>query len=199
MTNGMKTKFLLNLGTTLAIIFWVGSSIAGIVHGNYDPLDNTISELGKIGTKSHLFMTAVMYLDGICGVLFIVGLVMACRQFRLNIIPAIMAISMPFTALWTTYFSLPSPMHAATGPVFFLLYIGIILSFFVWRGEKLKTVRILSAVSLVLLLGIFLRFTSFIYGHEGLIQRFVYAGWSVWCITLNVQFVKMLNEKYQVK
>jgi hypothetical protein len=195
----MKTRLLLNLGTATALIFWVGSIVAGIIHGNYNPLDNTISELGALGTKSHLFMTVVMYLDSICGVLFIVGLIMACRQLGLNILPVVTAISMPFTAFWTTYFPLPNPSHGATGPVFFLLYIGIILSFFLWRGEKLKTVRISSAISLLLLLGIFLRFTSFVYGHEGLIQRFVYAGWSVWCITLNLQFVKMLNEKHQTR
>jgi hypothetical protein len=195
----MKIKLLLNLGTATALIFWVGSIIAGIIHGNYNPLDNSISELGALWTKSHLFMTIVMYLDGICGVLFIVGLILACRQLGLNIIPVVTAVSMPFTALWTTFFSLPSPMHATVGPVFFLLYIGIILSFFVWRGEKLKTVRTWSAISLLLLMGIFLRFTPLIYGHEGLIQRFVYAGWSVWCVALNVQFVKMLNEKHQTR
>lgn len=194
-----KTKLLLSLGTTSALIFWVGGTIAGFIHGNYNPLNDTVSELGAIWAKSHLFMTVVMYLSGICGVLFSIGLVIACRQLRLNMIPAITAVSVPFTTLWAAYFPMGTEMHAATGPVLFLIYIGIILSLILWRGKRLRAVRIWSAVSLLLLLCIFLRFTPFIAGHEGMIQRFAHLGWSVWFVSLNILFVKLLDEKHTVK
>jgi len=195
----MKTKLLLTLGTASALIFWVGGTIAGFIHGSYNPLNDTVSELGALWAKSHLFMTVVMYLSGICGVLFCIGLAMACRQLGLNMIPPILAVSVPFTTLWAAYFPMGTEMHAATGPVLFLIYIGIILSLILWRGERLRTVRIWSAISLILLLCIFLRFTPFIAGHEGMIQRFAHLGWSVWFVSLNILFVKLLNEKYPVK
>ena len=163
--------------------------------GNYSPISDTVSELGALGTKSHVFMTVVMYLSGIAGILFTIGAVMACRKLGLNIIPPIMAISIPFTTLWAAVFPMGTEQHAMTSQVVFIIYFGVIVSLFVWRGARLKTLWIWSVISLVLLFGIFLRFTAFFPYHEGLIQRFAHLGWSVWFVAINIQFVKMLNLK----
>src|ERR1700761_6715119 len=89
---GMNTKVLLSMGTVSALLFWVGGTIAGFIHGNYNPVSDTVSELGALGTKSHLFMTVIMYLSGITGVLFAIGAVIACRKAGMNIIPAVIAV-----------------------------------------------------------------------------------------------------------
>jgi len=191
----MNTKLLLAMGTVSALVFWIGGTIAGIIHGNYSFISDTVSELGALGTKSHLFMTAVMYLSGITGILFVIGAVMACRQTGINSVPVITAVSIPFTTLWAAIFPMGTEQHAMTGPVVLVIYVGVIISLFVWRGERLKTLRIWSAISLVLMLGIFLRFTPFLPNHEGLIQRFAHMGWSVWFIAINIQLVKLLNLK----
>jgi len=191
----MNTKLLLTMGTVSALTFWVGSIVAGFIHGNYSPVSGTISELGAIWAKSHVFMTVVMYLSGITGILFVIGAVMACRQTGINIIPVITAVSIPFTTLWAAIFPLGTAQHAITGPVIFVMYVGVILSLFVWRGARFKTLRIWSGISLVLLLGIFLRFTPFLPNHEGLIQRFAHLGWSVWFIAINIQLLKLINLK----
>ena len=78
-------------------------------------------------------------------------------------------------------------------PVVFIIYIGVIISLFVWRDKRLKALYAWSVVSLVLLLGIFLRFTSFLPYHERLIQRFAHLGWSVWFIAINLQLVKLVK------
>lgn len=189
----MNTKFLLAMGTASALLFWIGGTIAGFIHGNYNPVSDTVSELGALWAKSHIFMTVVMYLSGITGILFVIGAVAACRQTGVNYIPVITAISIPFTTIWAAIFPMGTEQHAMTGPVVFIIYFGVIASLFLWRGGRLKTLRIWSAVSLVLLLGIFLRFTPFFPGREGLIQRFAHAGWSVWFIAINIQLVKLLN------
>jgi hypothetical membrane protein len=191
----MNTKLLLTMGTVSALVFWIGGTIAGFIHGNYNPVSDTVSELGALWAKSHVFMTVVMYLSGITGILFSIGAFTACRQAGMNIIPAITAVSIPFTTLWAAIFPMGTEQHAATGPVIFIAYIGVIISLIVWRGERLKTLRIWSAISLVLLLGIFLRFTPFFPYHEGLIQRIAHAGWSVWFIAINIQMVKIINLK----
>jgi len=189
----MNTKILLAMGTASALIFWIGATIAGFIHGNYSPISGTISELGALGTKSHVFMTVVMYLSGITGILFVIGAIMACRQTGINFIPIITAVSIPFTTLWAAIFPMGTEQHAMTGPVVLIIYAGVILALFVWRGERLKTLWTWSVISLVLLLGIFLRFTSFMPYHEGLIQRFAHLGWSVWFIAINIQLVKLVN------
>src|SRR5476649_784522 len=100
----MNTKLLLAMGTASALIFWIGGTIAGFIHGNYNPISDTVSELGALGTKSHTFMTIIMYLSGITGILFAIGAVMACRQAGINIIPAISTVSIPLTTIWAAFF-----------------------------------------------------------------------------------------------
>jgi hypothetical membrane protein len=192
----MATKLFLYAGTASAVVFWVGNLIAGYLHGNYSFLNDSVSELGALGTQSHDFMTVVMYLSGTLGVLFTTGAFKACRMLGINPIPAITCISIPFTTLWAGYFPSGNPMHAATGPVFLITYIGVILSLFLWRGEKLKTLRVWSFISLLLLMGIFFKFFPQVFGgHEGLFQRFAHLGWSVWFVAINFCFIKLLNSK----
>jgi hypothetical protein len=191
----MNTKFLLAMGTVSALVFWIGGTIAGFIHGGYNPVRDTVSELGAIWAKSHVFMTVVMYISGIAGMLFVIGAVKACRLIGINYVPVITAVYIPFTTIWAAVFPMGTEEHAMTGMVVFIIYIGVILSLFLWRGDRLKTLRIWSAVSLVLLLGIFLRFTPVFPGREGLLQRSAHLGWSVWFIAINIQFVKLLNLK----
>lgn len=191
----MNTKSLLIMGTVSALIFWIGGTIAGFIHGNYNIISDTVSELGALRTKSHVFMTVVMYLSGVTGILFAIGAVKACRQAGISIIPAITTISIPLTTIWAAVFPSGTEQHPMAGPVVFVIYIGVIISLFVWRDEMLKTLWIWSTISLVLLLGIFLRFTSFFPYHEGLIQRFAHLGWSVWFVAINIELTKLLNLK----
>jgi len=190
----MNTKTLLTMGTVSAAVFWIGGTIAGFIHGNYNPVSDTVSELGALGTKSHLFMTVVMYISGLAGILFTIGAVRACRKTGINILPAISTISIPLTTIWAAVFPMGTNEHPMAGPVVFVIYIGVIISLFVWRERKLRSLYIWSVISLVLLLGIFLRFTAFFPYHEGLIQRFAHLGWSVWFIAINVQLAKLLNK-----
>lgn len=191
----MNTRLLLAMGTVSALIFWLGGTIAGFIHGNYSPISDTVSELGALGTKSHVFMTVVMYLSGITGILFAIGAVMASRQAGINILPAITTVSIPLTTIWAAVFPMGTEQHPMAGPLVFVIYIGVIISLFVWRDKRLKTLYIWSVISLVLLLGIFLRFTPFLPYHEGLIQRFAHLGWSVWFVAINVQLAKFIKSK----
>ncbi|HVS93243.1 MAG TPA: DUF998 domain-containing protein [Mucilaginibacter sp.] len=191
----MNLKFLLTLGTVSALIFWIGGAIAGLIHGDYNFVRDTVSELGALGTKSHYFMTVVMYLSSITGILFVISALMACRRAGISVIPAISAVGIPLTTIWAAFFPMGTAQHGMTGPVVFIIYIGVIISLFVWRGGALKTLWTWSVISLVLLLGIFLRFTAFFPYHEELIQRFAHLGWSVWFVAINIQLIKLLNLK----
>ncbi len=115
------------MGTVSALVFWIGGTIAGFIHGNYSPISGTVSELGALGTKSHAFMTVVMYISGITGILFAISATMVCRQAGINMLPAISAVSIPLTTLWAAVFPMGTPQHAMTGPVVFVIYIGVII------------------------------------------------------------------------
>lgn len=195
----MNTKNLLNFGTATALTFWLSTLIAGYLHGNYNHISDTISELGALGTKSHVFMTCATYLGAVFGLLFFIGVCRACLQMKLNILPALSTIAIPFTFAWVAFYPSGTELHPVGGNAMFLLYIGVILSLFLWRGDALRTMRIWSFISLVLLLLLFLRFTPLIANREGLMQRFAHLGWAVWFVAMNVCFVRLLNKNYTKK
>jgi hypothetical protein len=172
------------------------------VHGNYNHISNTISELGAIGTKSETLMETFTLLDTVLSVFFMAGLFIACSQLRLNILPVFGVIGFPIMFGWAAIFHSGNPLHSASGPVFLLLYIGALLSVFLWRGVEFKQIRKLSLLSLGIMLLIFLRFipsATIQNNYAGLIQRFAHLGWSVWFISLGGCFIKLLENKAEHK
>jgi hypothetical membrane protein len=191
----MNTKQLLNFGTATALTFWLSTFIAGYIHGNYNHISDTISELGALGTKSHTFMTIATWLGAVFGTLFFIGIIRACRQVGVSVIPVLTTIGVPFSFAWVAIFPSGTERHPQGGIAMFLLYIGLILAIIIWRGERMRTIRTWSFISLILMLLLFFRFTSFIGGHEGLLQRFAHLGWAIWFISLNICFAKLIDDQ----
>lgn len=194
----MNTKTLLYTGIIIPVVFWLATIICGFVHGNYNHISGTISELGAIGTKSETLMETFTLLCTVLSVFFMAGLFIACSQLNLNILPVFGVIGFPIMFGWAAIFHSGNPMHSASGPVFLLIYIGALLAAILWRGQEFKQVRQLSFLSLAIMLLIFIRFIPSAVmenNYTGLIQRFAHAGWSVWFISLSVSFNKMLALK----
>ena len=196
----MNTKQLLHCGTITTLIFWVSTIIAGYLHGNYNHLTDTISELGALGTNSKTFMAYALWLGTGTGILFAVGAYRACRELGLNIIPVLSIIAVPFSFAWVALFPSGTSLHPYGGNGMLLLYITIPLSLLVWRGQKLLTMRLWSFISAILLFLLFLRLVPPFRGQdEGLTQRFAHLGWSVWFVAVDLCFVQLLNNKYTQK
>ena len=196
----MNTKQLLHCGTITALIFWVSTIIAGYLHGNYNHLTDTISELGALATNSKTFMAYALWLGTATGILFAVGAYRACRELGLNIIPVLPIIAVPFSFAWVAIFPSGTNLHPYGGNGMLLLYITIPLSLLVWRGQKLLTMRLWSFISAILLFLLFLRLVPPFRGqYEGLTQRFAHLGWSVWFVAVDLCFTQLLNNKYTQK
>jgi hypothetical membrane protein len=192
----MDTKHLLFCGTLAALVFWLSTFIAGFIHGNYNHFTDTVSELGAIGTQSQTFMMLAITACGFLSLLFMVGMYRACIQTGANTLPVYSIISLPVMFFWVSAFPAGTKLHAATGSVILLLYVGVIVSLFVWRGRQFMQMRLLSAISLLMLMLLFLRAVPSIdNSYPGLIQRFAHLGWSVWLVSLNLSFVQLINLK----
>ncbi|UOE50811.1 DUF998 domain-containing protein [Mucilaginibacter sp. SMC90] len=194
----MDTKPLLYTGTIIPIVFWLSTLIGGFVHGNYNHISNTISELGAIGTKSETLMETFTMLTTVLSVFFMAGLFIACSQLKLNILPIFGVIGFPVMFGWAAIFHSGNPLHSASGPVFLLIYVGALLAGILWRGEDFRQIRKLSLLSLGIMLLIFIRFipsATIQNNYTGLIQRLAHLGWSVWFTSLSICFVKLLNNK----
>jgi hypothetical membrane protein len=194
----MKTntiKLLVSSGILIPVIFWMSTIIAGIVHGDYDHLRNTISQLGAIGTKSEQLMMAFTWVCSILSIPFLIGLFIKCKQLNLNKFPLIGILGFTIMLAWAATYHSGNPMHSKSGPVLLLLLLGPLLSAILWRDERLKNLRKLSLVSFFIMLLILLRAipSETIQNYTGLIQRFVHFGWSFWFVSLSLTFLNLDN------
>ena len=141
-------------------------------------------------------MTAATWLVAAFGFIFFIGLVLTCGQLQINVIPALTTTSIPFSFAWVAIFPAGTIQHPQGGIAMFSLYIGMILTTLLWKDKKFRAIRMWSFISLVLMLLLFLRFTSFIIGNDGLLQRFAHLGWSVWFVSLNFCLAKLRSAHY---
>jgi len=185
-------KVFLLTGLFIPILFWSSTFIAGILHRDYDHLQNTISELGAIGSRSESFMTICTWICTTLSIVFLVGLVAGCRQLKLNKIPLIGILGFSIMFGWAATFHSGNPLHSKSGPVLLLLLIGPLMAVVLWRRNELKNIRILSLSSLLIMLLILFRAISsetIQNNYTGLIQRFVHFGWSIWFVSLSLTFL----------
>ncbi len=188
----IKTEILVRIGFIAPLVFWLMTFISGFIHKDYNHLKNVISELGAIDTRSEIFTSSVLLLLAILCVLFSIGFYRTAKKFKLNVIPIILSFSMPITMIWASIFTLGNEFHSLTGPLPFLLIIGFLLAYFLWKRNK--DFLVLSNFSLfcfILSMFILLRFIKpFGYEYEGLIQRFFYLAWTIWSFAITYFFLK---------
>ena len=177
---------LLYCGYVAPSLFWCMTFLSGYIHGNYNHFKNVISELGAIGTKSEIFTSSALMILAVLCILFSIGLYRTSQKFKISVIPAILSFCMPITMIWAGIFTLGNEFHSLTGPLPFLLILGFLLTYFLWKRNKAFTgARNNSLLSFFISALILLRFIKpFGYEYEGLIQRFFYLAWTIWSISI---------------
>lgn len=193
----INTIKLLYLGYASPILFWIITIVSGFIHGNYNHFKNVISDLGAIETKSEIFTSTSLILLSVLCILFSIGFYKASRIFKISIIPAILSFSMPLSIFWAAIFPLGNEFHSLTGPLPFLIILGSLLSYLLWKkSQEFSELRLLSIISFFVMLLILLRFIKpFGYQYEGLIQRFFYLGWTIWTLFISYYFIKRLQNQ----
>ncbi len=187
---------LLYLGIISPLLFWISTITGGYLHGNYNHLHNVVSELGAIGTRSEIFMSASELLISIFSVFSVIGFYKASRQIGINVIPVLTMLSLSLSMFWAAIFPMHHELHGTLGPLPLFLNAGVLLSVILWKEKKLLTLRLLSLVSFFIMLLIILRFIPNLRSiWEGLIQRLFYLGWSVWSIAMSLIFIHILEPK----
>ncbi|MEO6230870.1 MAG: DUF998 domain-containing protein [Ferruginibacter sp.] len=191
----INARLFLQSGYWLTILFWAMTIVSGYNHGNYNHLKNTISELGAIGTKSEFFTSVFLMLLAVLNILFCIGFYKASKAMQLNLLPSILSFAMPVTMIWAGIFTLGNEFHSSTGVLPFLIIIGSILSYFLWKKNyNLQQLRTTSLISFVIMMLILTRFIKpFGIEFEGLVQRFFYLGWTVWTVGISYFLTKHIR------
>jgi hypothetical membrane protein len=192
----LNTKSFLCFGIISPLLFWIVTITGGFIHGNYNHLHNVVSELGAIGTKSEIFMSATEILVAVLSVLSVIGFYKACKQTGANVIPVLTILSLSISMFWAATFPMHHEFHSALGPIPLILNAGVLLAIILWRRKKFFSIRIISGISFILMMLILLRTIPALRGnYEGLIQRFFYSGWTTWSIALSLFFIKEIENK----
>jgi hypothetical membrane protein len=186
----MREKYLLSTGWGVPVVFFLTTFLCGFVQGDYNHLSRQVSELGTIGTRSQYLFGAGLLLSSLLSVIFIAGLLRACRRLGLSFWPVLPIFSFSVSIAGAAIFPLPLPLHQIMGSPVFLLLLSPLLGFILWPKRRiLANIRWMSALSLLIMaLGFLAYFPDILASYPGLKQRFFHAGWSVWFIYLSRAF-----------
>lgn len=187
----LEPAHLLPLGIAAPIVFWGTTLLSGSMIDGYDHLADVVSELGVVGTKAEVLTSSAFVFLALLCVLFSVGLYKACRQQNISTVPAWLTLCIPISFIWAAVFPLGNELHGVLGPLPLLLPLGALLAFLFWRRkEGYAVISRLSLLSFGVMMLLFLIFIEPINGpYAGLVQRFWYAGWSIWSVSLSVCFL----------
>jgi len=155
--NFFKTKALLYFGIISPLLFWIITIAGGFIHGNYNHLHNVVSELGAIGTKSEIFMSAAELLIAVLSICSVIGFYKATRKIHLNPIPVLTILSLSISMFWAAIFPMHHSLHGAIGPIPLILNLGVLSAIVLWRKREFFPIRIISCASFILMMLILLR------------------------------------------
>jgi len=196
----MKTKYLLYLGSSVPIVFWMTTIICGFVQGDYNHFTRMVSELGTIGTNSQYIFTAGLVTCSALSVAFVLGLYRICKEMEISTIPAFIILSFSVSIAGAGIFPLPMRLHLYMGMPSILLIFSPLVSLFLWnRKGQLSNFYLMTILSLLIMSLGFLAFKpEVLNSYIGIKQRFFHVGWSVWFFYLSYSFTR-LPEKESVK
>ncbi|MDB5091433.1 MAG: hypothetical protein JWR09_5427 [Mucilaginibacter sp.] len=199
-TRQLTAKLLLFCGTASTLLFWLNTIISARVHGHYDHISGTISELGAIGTRSQHLFFLLLLLTALLGILFSAGLFLTARKMNCSIIPVIPVLIFFLANICVAFFPLGNPLHPVAGQFTEVVMLGPLLSMVFWRDKIFFSIRCLSLAALLIFITALLLLLAgwlpdaYLQTHEGLIQRIFHAGWSFWFISLSIFFSKQANQ-----
>ena len=190
-----RSEHILWAGLTSAILFWVGSIIAGFLYGNHDPIKDELTQLDAFYSRSGTFMAGVQLIVAMLMAPFLIELYKSCKRLEVRFLPILSLVFVLVSLLGASLFPFPNVHYALFSNVILLTAVGPLLAVFVWRGARLSKLRGLSAICLLLMVistgFVFSRATipEFVHTYWGMIQRLLYAGWTMWLAVLSLYFV----------
>lgn len=159
-----------------------------------------VSELGTIGTPSQYFFTAGLVLSAILSVLFIIGLIRACKLIGISNIPVILIFTFSFSIAGAALFPLPLQLHGILGSPSMVLPLSPILALILWPKANIPGMKLFAIFSfLIMALGFSVMIPDFFDEYFGIKQRAFHLGWTIWFVYLSVAFINYIKSRESKK
>lgn len=176
----MNGKTLLPLGWITAAIFILGTFVLGnLLHG-YNPVSQTVSEIGQEGSPLYVPWQVFSIAVGILLILFSLGLIFFSKKNNLSIVPGVFMMAQALSQFGVGFFPSPHELHNVFGLSMTIGYFSPLVFALAWKNNLGKRFKQASLFAFVLIiLGIFLNLsplltpTLYPLQYYGIAQRFL--------------------------
>jgi len=196
----MNSKTLLPLGWIAAAIFIIGSFILGSLLQDYNPLSQTVSEIGQNGSPLSFHWQVFSTSIGLLLILFAIGVISFAKENKLSIAPGIFMLTYGIAQLGVGMFPSPHQLHNVFGLSMTLGYFSPLVFALSWKSKMGKGFKQISLLAFALIvLGIFLNlspaFAPALYPLEyyGIVQRFLLFAFYVYVGFVSVSSLQYVN------
>ena len=180
-------------------LLWTGVFVGGYLLGDYDPIREGLGSLEAFYSASGSFMGGVNFtLAGLSIVLF-VSLYRFGKKDSFSLIPLFPLFFVAISLTGSSLFPHPHQLYTLFANLIIFSGLGPLLAVIFWRKKELKKMRLISLISLILMISSFAillsrsAYPQFVAEYFGLIQRMLYIGLSLWILGLNFTFGKHLQ------
>ena len=176
----MNTPKTLYSGAIAAATFIIGSLILGSLLPDYNPVSQTVSEIGQNGSPLYQTWQVFSIVVGALMIVFAMALITFARKNKNSILPGIFMLSYGLSQFGIGFYPAPHPLHNVFGLSMTLGYFSPLVFALAWKnklGKGFKSISILTFI--LIILGIFLNlspaFAPTLYPMEyyGMVQRFL--------------------------
>jgi hypothetical membrane protein len=191
---------LLLFGVAAAGAFTLNWIILGILLPGYDPISQTISELGESGSPFERVFRLVMLSEAVFLGFFSYSVLRFSASARYSVSPGVLLAGLAVCQVGVFLFEAPHPLHNVFGIASMVGFFAPLALLVAWRGQpELRTLRMISGVAAPLLAlemalnlsPLFVEFapSDFIRSHYGAIQRSLYVTFYGWLAYLAAEIV----------
>jgi hypothetical membrane protein len=184
----MSDRFCLIFGLVAGVVFIGAMTILGALLLNYDPVTQTISEIGERGSPFETTFRLVNLFVAGCFILFAFGVYRFSKERRISLMPAVLIGFFAAMELGVFIFESPHPWHNLFGISSTLGFFAPLALAITWPSAPdliaLRRVSAIAAALLILSLALnlselFVR-VSYIVEHIGVVQRTLFV-FHFWC------------------
>ena len=193
----MYSKRLLHFGWIFTLIFILGVFVFGSQLEGYNPVSQTVSEIGERGSPFYMQWLVFSIFNNTLFVLFAIGIISFAKRNNLSITPGILVLAYGLSQFATDIFASPHPLHNVFGLSMLIGYFSPLIFALRWKSQLGSIFRWISIVSFILVLvGIFLNlspvFAPSLYPLEyyGLVQRFLLFTFAGYCAFVSISSIK---------
>ncbi|MFK7908439.1 MAG: serine hydrolase [Chitinophagales bacterium] len=195
----LNTQNALLLGLVIFVLTWLGSFIAGYLHGDHNLIRDGITTLDSFYSNSGTFMTSVQLITALLSIPFVIALYKVCVDAKVSFLPILPILFIPISMLGVSLFPFPDSLYVLFANVILFIVFSPLLVLILWREKAFRSIRLGALMSLVLMvisMGLVLSRPSipmFVHEYFGLLQRSFYLGWTLWLVVLGVFFGRFGN------